>query len=170
MNLHHPLWDQEGRTSPHAQVLLQLAQQWQLQLATPWGEPTRQRHTEDRDDRDGTIDHAWFTRGLRLQYRGGLDYAGSDHIAQLVQVYDHLPETSREPTGWAWAMMDTRIVQAEAEGIRPPSATATATPRDLDATVDQLIQQLQQIADLSTPRRRTTYGHGEPWWDRAVDD
>jgi hypothetical protein len=60
LNLHHPLWDRAGRTTPESDVLLTLALRWKLKLITPWGEPTRRRH----GDRDSTIDHAWVTSTL----------------------------------------------------------------------------------------------------------
>jgi hypothetical protein len=35
LNLHHPLWDREGRTSSHTDMLLSLGHRWNLRLATP---------------------------------------------------------------------------------------------------------------------------------------
>jgi hypothetical protein len=171
LNLHHPLWDREGRTSSYADVLLSLGHRWNLRLATPWGEPTRKRHTEYREDRDGTIDHAWHTESLRVHYRGGLDYAGSDHIAQLVQVtiaaYQH---HSSAPRGWSWAMMNKIIVQVEAKNLRLAQPGSLCSPESLDSAVDDLVQQLHRIADASTPRRKTSYGQGVPWWTPEVEE
>jgi len=82
LNLHHPLWDREGRTTPESSTLLRLARRWHLNLATPWGKPTRQRHNE----RDSTIDHAWASANLLVHYHGDLGYNGSDHRAQLIEV------------------------------------------------------------------------------------
>ena len=112
MNLHHPLWDREGRVSTHADALLSLAERWDLELATPWGEPTRRRNTSQRDDRDGTIDHAWYSNTLRVSYEGPLDYAGSDHAAQLVRVVDpaNTLRPRSVPRGWTWALMDKTFV------------------------------------------------------------
>jgi Reverse transcriptase (RNA-dependent DNA polymerase)/Endonuclease-reverse transcriptase len=171
MNLHHPLWDREGRVSSHADVLLSLAERWGLDLATPWGEPTRRRNTDRRDDRDGTIDHAWHTNTLRVSYEGPLDYAGSDHAAQLVKVVD-LASAQRPrcaPRGWTWALMDKTLVQAEARNLHIGEQSDLNNPEALDRAVESLITQLHRIADLSTPRRKTNYGEGEPWWTREVD-
>ena len=82
MNLHHPLWDREGRTSPRVGELLTLAQRWTLSLATPYGEPTRVRQGQ----RDSTIDHAWASESLQVTYLGDPGYAGSDHRAQLIRI------------------------------------------------------------------------------------
>ena len=60
LNLHHPLWDRAGRTTPESVVLLHLARQWQLTLRTPWGELTWQQHNK----RDSTINHAWVSVAL----------------------------------------------------------------------------------------------------------
>ena len=169
MNLHHPLWDREGRTSPHAEVLLSLVHRWNLVLATPWGEPTRRRNTEYREDRDGTIDLAWYTESLQVRYEGGLNYAGSDHTAQLVRIksrqYQQPPSA---PPGWSWTKMDKDLVTAEAKTLK--ISLPLSSPEALDSAADQLIQQLQRIADVSTPQRKTSYGQGEPWWNKEVED
>jgi endonuclease/exonuclease/phosphatase family protein len=92
LNLHHPLWDREGRTTPESSTLLRLARRWHLNLHTPWGEPTRQRHNE----RDLTIDHAWASAGLPVHYYGDLGLKGSDHQAQLIEVVTNTGTTSRQ--------------------------------------------------------------------------
>ena len=169
MNLHHPLWDREGRTSPHAEVLLSLAHRWNLALATPWGEPTRRRNTEYREDRDGTIDLAWYTELLQARYEGGLNYAGSDHTAQLVRIKSRQhQQTPSAPPGWSWTKMDKDLVTAEAKTLK--ISLPLSSPEALDGAADQLIQQLQRIADVSTPQRKTSYGQGEPWWNKEVED
>ncbi len=74
-NLHHPLWDSEGRCSAGANKLLQIAQRWKLSLMTPYGEPTRIRHGQ----RSSTIDHCWADEGAGATYRGPTELEGSDH-------------------------------------------------------------------------------------------
>ena len=167
MNLHHLLWDREGRTSTHAPLLLSLVYRWNLELITPWGEPTRSRTTERRNDRDGTIDHAWCSVALQAQYGRSLDYAGSDHTAQLVEVPARNQRPISEPKGWAWAMMDRKIVQAEAVSLRIHGPLDS--PSRLDSATNDLILQLQRIADRSTLRRKTSYGCGTLWWNLEVD-
>ena len=63
---HHPIWDREGRRSPRTEMLCELAQKRELELVTPWGEPTRVRHGH----RDSTIDHIWASSGLTMGYEG----------------------------------------------------------------------------------------------------
>ena len=160
MNLHHPLWDREGRTSPHAEVLLSLVHRWNLTLATLWEEPTRRRNTEYREDRDGTIDLAWYTESLQVRYKGGLNYAGSDYTAQLVRIKSR--QYQQPPSalpGWLWAKMDKDLVIAEAKTLK--ISLPLSSPEALDSAADQLVQQLQRIADVSTPQRKTSYGQGK---------
>ena len=54
MNLHHPAWDRVGRRSPRVEVLWELAKKWELELVTPWGEPTRVRHGHRDSTTDGS--------------------------------------------------------------------------------------------------------------------
>jgi hypothetical protein len=64
--------------------------------------------------------------------------------------------------------MNKDIVAAEAKALR---ITLPISSREaLDHVTDQLVQQLQRIADTSTPRRKVSYGQGEPWWNKEVED
>jgi retron-type reverse transcriptase len=167
LNLHHPLWDRAGRTTPESSVLLTLARRWRLKLITPWGEPTRKRHNE----RDSTIDHAWVTASLPCRYYGDLGYEGSDHRAQLIEITTLSQEPRRraaEALGWSWTSMDRDIVATEAKGLyllRPLDS-----PAQIDDAVDHLTAQLTRIADASTPRRKVSQGRGEPWWTGKVHE
>jgi hypothetical protein len=166
MNLHHPLWDRAGRTTPESETLLRLARRWQLSLRTPWGEPTRKRHGEQ----DSTIDHAWATATLRCTYRGDLGYEGSDHRAQLIEVITQAGdrrERAAEAPGWSWALMDRELVAIEAGRLSLPSEPLD-TPHKVDEAVDSLTSQLVRIADLSTPRKKVSRGRAEPWWSGEV--
>jgi hypothetical protein len=178
LNTHHPSWDREGRTSPHAGTLLSLAERWNLTLATPWGEPTRPRR--GAGECDGTIDHAWHSETLPVRYIGPLDYAGSDHSAQLIMVpwqqslgaelgAQNQRSTSEE-LAWSWKLMDRSIVEAEARYINTPAETTLRSPEDLDQAVDELLATLQRIADVSTPRRKESNRTGQPWWSLKVQE
>ena len=164
MNLHHPNWDREGRRSPRTEVLWELAQKWELELVTPWGEPTRVRHGH----RDSTIDHIWASSGLTVGYEGDAELEGSDHRAQAAKINTAKLEKGPSPRGWAWAMMDRSIVQAEASTITVPSGLTTT--EELDTAADRLIAELSTIADHSTPRRRQGSGEGVAWWSREVEE
>src|SRR5438045_2077859 len=167
-NLHHPLWDARERYQPQAEALLTLAQRWNLSLATPKGEVTRERF----GFRDSTIDHAWVSVGLNYEYWGREEEVqGSDHYAQVITVKD--PELRQQeraaPMGWSWSKMDQRKVEDNAVHIRPVGSLQS--PEDLDKAVTQLTEQLSYIADVSTPRRKSpAYGRQVDWWDKDVDE
>jgi hypothetical protein len=167
LNLHHPLWDREGRTTPESSTLLRLARKWHLNLATPWGEPTRQRHNE----RDSTIDHAWTSASLQVQYHGDLGYEGSDHRAQLIEV-NFTGTRSRQPRaalveGWSWKRMDSELVAIEAQNLY--ITDNLSTPERLELAVEHLTTQLIWLANATTPRRKTNNGHSETWWSQEVE-
>lgn len=168
LNLHHPLWDRAGRTTPESDVLLTLAYRWRLKLITPWGEPTRRRHRE----RDSTIDHAWVTATLPYRYWGDLSCEGSDHRAQLIELTTPSParrHRAAEAPGWSWNSMDRDLVAIEAKGLHL-LPTSLDSPDQIDEAVDYLTAQLTHIADVSTPQRKASQGRGEPWWDAEVHD
>ena len=161
-NLHHPLWDRHNRESRGADKLLTLGARWGLTRLTPWGETTRFKH----NNRSSTIDLAWASTQLPAQYMGGLDLAGSDHIAQHTQIdYAALPPRGRG--GWTWAKMDITLAEAEARTI---TYLPASTPEDLDRSADALVEQLLQIAKLSTPQRKPAQGQGAHWWNQEVEE
>ena len=135
-----------------------MAQRWRLELVTPWGTVTRQK----RGNRPFTLDHAWATGGLTVQYYGNLGYVGSDHLAQLISVEAGQPLADRRnaPVGWSWVLMDKGLARAEVANLRFPREIKTA--EELDKAVDDLISQLQRIADVSTPRRKPNHERTVP--------
>lgn len=170
LNLHHPLWDKEGRTSPHAGTLLQLTMQWNLSLRTPWGEPTRIGRPGERDS---TIDLAWASEDLKATYRGAAEYTGSDHVPQLLDVDTGAPQLddqqcrNHHAQGFSWSRFDPTIAAADARTwIRLHGPLQTAD--DIDRAADQLIAQLTRIAEASAPRRLPNKGKATPWWNREV--
>ena len=168
MNLHHPLWDREGRTSPRVGVLLTLAERWNLRLLTPWGEPTRQ----GGPFRNSTIDHAWATEGLEARYLGPTDLTGSDHRSQLVRI-EGTPITRHRPgeplPGYSWTLMDRQRVATEATVYLRHPRRATI-PEELDTITEGLISNLRQIADRTVPRRKWSGGHAAGWWDAGCKE
>ena len=168
MNLHHPLWDREGRTSPQVGLLLTLAERWNLRLLTPWGEPTRQ----GGPFRNSTLDHAWATEGLGATYLGPTDLTGSDHRSQLVQI-EGTPTTRHQPgellPGYSWALMDRQRVATEAlVYLRHPDRATS--PEELDTITEGLIANLRQIADQTVPRRKWSGGRAAGWWDAGCKE
>ena len=164
-NLHHPNWDIFGRRTEGVGDLLALSASWDLQLHTPYGEPTRTKH----GNRDSTIDHAWATRDLRIKYEGPEEYKLSDHKPQVVHI-ELETQGRQEPTpeGLSWHMMDKDRVAAEAAHLRCPTDVNTA--EEIDRQLDLLIEELQRIAAVSTPRRKPNNGRANPWWNRKVKE
>jgi hypothetical protein len=140
-----------------------------MELYTPFGEIIRQKHGQ----RNSTIDLAWATTGLLTYYQGNVGLDGSDHRAQLISIYLKAGDTQSHRSkieGWNWAMMRPDIVEVKAEQRLERIIIAEATPEDIDAAFDKLIQELTTIADLSTPRRKPGIGKGCPWWCPAVNN
>ena len=173
-NLHHPLWDRFKRESTGATALLALAEAWELQLLTPWGEPTRSGHGQ----LDSTIDHAWVTAvDGRAQgvYEGPEEFVGSDHRPQVAVCGTPLPAASREPlqpAGFSWARMNPADVANTALHWIPPLDSPISTPEFLECAVKRLTDQLTAIANLCVPRRAAKAPHGgraDKRWTAAVD-
>lgn len=165
-NLHHPLWEDSGRVSKGSEAMLAFAQRWRLALATPRGEITWKQHNK----MPGTIDLAWATEDLRIIHGGTLDWHGSDHRAQLINVGIAAGESHRKTaTGWNWPMMNKRIAIAESKN-RFRSADEPTTPCELDEAVDALITNITEIANASTPLRKPGTGRGCSWWNKAVEE
>ena len=79
-NLHHPLWDLFDRETYGAE-------DWGLQLITPYGTPTRRFQGQ----RNSTLDHAWVSapNGAFIAiYEGEGDYKGSNHRPQIITLND----------------------------------------------------------------------------------
>jgi hypothetical protein len=55
------------------------------------------------------------------------------------------------------------IIEIKAKQKLERITIAKATPEDIDAAFDKLIQELTIIADLSTSRRKPGIGKGCPW-------
>jgi hypothetical protein len=165
-NAHHPMWDVHERTSPSAGTLLRLALEWNLDLYTPRGEPTRVL----KGQRDGTIDHTWATRGSAVQYEGPLDLPGSDHIAQLITIWTGQDDRSRKspPPGYSWALLDRHRCVAEARYLTQPGPMSSI--EQLEEAVETLMRELTNIAQAAAPRRKGNVGSHAPWWDRDIDN
>ncbi len=61
---------------------MDLVQWWSLDLVTLWGIVIR----ICEDQRNSIFDLIWASEGLRVQYREELDYPGSDHRMQCMNV------------------------------------------------------------------------------------
>jgi hypothetical protein len=64
--------------------------------------------------------------------------------------------------GWNWTMMQKDIVEIKAEQRLFNIAVAEATPENIEAAFDKLLEELTIIADLFIPRRKAGVGKGCP--------
>jgi Endonuclease-reverse transcriptase len=165
VNLHHPLWDPHGRTSPRAGILLDVAVRWGLTLLTPEGTITRtQRH-----DRDSCIDHIWASLDLSVEYLGDPGWSGSDHRAQAARCLQRADAPSTPPPlGWNWMLTDHIALEAEAQYITVQSPAESLEELNLQAI--QLIHELTRVADRSTPRSKGSCGSSQAWWNKEVKE
>jgi hypothetical protein len=165
-NLHHPLWDKAGRYSIKADVLLELAHRWDLELATPWGLTTR----FGPGQQDSTIDHVWATSSLAVDFHGDAGLAGSDHLAQAFNIADETPQPRRAevPRGWNWALLDKEATKAAAANLLPPISIISV--QDIDDALMVLVEQLRDIADLAAPRRKGGFHKAARWWNKDIQD
>jgi len=132
-NLHHPLWDMEGRTSRGANEFLELTTRWDLTIATPQGEITRTR----KGQRDSTINLAWASSNLAVTYWGDLGWQGSDHRALRITIdivaLPHGYYWAAE--GWNWTELDVNRAEAEAMAtITEDHVPRTPTRHSSDTT------------------------------------
>jgi hypothetical protein len=117
--------------------------------------------------------------GLPAAYYG-LDHRGkSDHYPQVLEVYLSGPPLQQtQPEGWNWKMMEESRVEAEAAFIPLKLGLEDSGPQGLRARVrevkgleeafDQLITELQRVAEAATPRKKANRGKGSPWWSQEV--
>ena len=113
-NLHYPLWDQFERYERRSEDLLELAQQWDLELRTPVGAVTRGPQGQ-QTGRTSTIDHFWTSGSLETTYYS-LEIRGkADHYPQVLEVETGCSARQQPQTGgWNWKMMYKKGVLAEA--------------------------------------------------------
>jgi hypothetical protein len=166
-NLHHPMWDREGRESRHCNTALTLVDRWDLELLTPWGTVTRRGKPGERDS---TIDLAWSTPDLQAWHDGHNSVEGSDHVAQVIHIDDTAtphPLPSNGPAQYSWALINREWIAAEAAARIPYYTMLTDTNRIEQATSD-LLSTLQTIAATTTPTRKPFSGRAAPWWNDSV--
>ena len=103
-----------------------------------------------------------------MRYKGDPGYTGSNHTAQVIRITRRAPATHRQaaPEGWCWKKMDRGVVNKSARYLR--ITIDLGSPEALDRAVDSLIEQLQEIANRSTPKRKPITGYTIEWWDKQV--
>ena len=79
-------------------------------------------------------------------------------MAQVIRIIGRAPATSRQatPEGWSWQKMDHEIIKEGAKQLR--ITIGLSSLEALDRAVDNLIRQLQEIANKLIPRKRLTTG------------
>ncbi|KAL2114789.1 hypothetical protein VTJ04DRAFT_4092 [Mycothermus thermophilus] len=177
-NLHHPYWDLYNRLDREAEDLLNLAARWDLELRTPYGAATWAPQGR-RQARPSTIDHIWASTGLKGSYCGIGTRGRSDHYPQVLEVSLSRPQESQasQPPGWSWGMMDKKRVKAEAKSLPLKMGLETgelarraSTPQGLEEAFNQLVAELQAIAEQTTPKRKPNRGFQAPWWSPEIRD
>ena len=162
-NLHHPVWSAEDRHSAGAEKLLEMAENWGLELVTTPGEPTWSR----QGCRPSTLDLFWCSSGIRRRYEGAWEWAGSDHLPQAVSVWGvgAAPRAAPRPN---WKMMEPGKVEKRAKEILLPPITSKET---LDAATDGLIRQLIDIQNATVPMTKPSKGRRSKafWNHRTVE-
>ena len=167
-NAHHPLWDIHERHSRGCENVIAFAERWGLELLTPYGEITRQRHGQ----KDSTIDLAWASPEVRSRHDGDQGLNGSDHRAQGLTILSHgesVAKSAKTPEGWNWAMLDKELVRAEAK-LLFRHIVPVDSMEELKQAFDWVVGSLQTLADLATPKRKVSTGKGMPWWCREVQE
>ena len=161
-NLHHPLWDREQRHSPGADILINQAEKWNLQLITLFGTPTRTFHGH----RDSTIDLAWATAGTAI-YEGEADFEGSDHRPQIIH-FANIPSTRPEKR-YCWKETDWEGVANAAKEI---DIDYPHTPAEIDNAAANLQRQITRIANAFVPQKRPKFrpktGRIQAFWTAPV--
>ena len=99
----------------------------------------------------------------------------------MLEVYTSGPPLQQaQPEGWNWKMMEESRVEAEAallpvamgmEDPGPQGLKARIKAREgLEEAFDQLVKELQRVAEVATPRRKANRGYGSPWWSVEVQE
>jgi hypothetical protein len=161
-NLWHPSWS-TGRTRHHAgaQRLIDLAAQWRLTLLTPRGTPT---YYNPRGC-DTTIDLAWASTGLPVEYRPTPELQGSDHVPQEVWIKTAPTKINRLAGTPNWKLTDRPAVLEEAKSL--PLAGDLASPKGIDDYVDILTKAIEKIAEVTTPKRKGNPPRNK-WWSTEI--
>ena len=165
-NLHHPLWDGEERTSSGVDVLLELATNWNLVLATPKGEPTWAR----QGSRCSTLDLIWFSGGMNILYEGPGEWSGSDHVPQRATIRGAAAATQR-PKRRSWKMMDGGKARKLADNRIATRSWAASTICELESVAGELVTTLQSIRDETVPWTSGKSGSkAARWWTPEVQE
>ena len=79
-------------------------------------------------------------------------------MAQVIRIIGRALATSRQATleGWSWQKIDRGIIKEGAKQLR--IIIGLSSLEALDRAVDDLIRQLQEIANKLIPRKRLTTG------------
>lgn len=165
INLHHPSWDAAGRTSTHANTLLNLTNDWDLSLLTPAGLPTWRPQGHRAHHRPSTIDHTWASAELRATH-SELDWPGSDHTPQACTVPTTTPSTPAD--GFCWARLDNDRAASIGRALLLPTPPAPRTTTELEHQTNDLIGRLTGIMHACVPAKSPPRGRRSPGWDAAT--
>lgn len=159
LNLHHPMWARPDYNHRHEEAddLIRVAEDHSLELLTPPGTITYEKHT-GRGSHQTTIDLTWATAEVTdllvcCQDRRDWMHA-ADHIPILTELDISVQKTpERLKMKWQEADWDA-FLKALTADLQP--ACSLATTKEIDATVDHLIRTIQQSAESTVPVAKIT--------------
>ncbi|TQV90135.1 hypothetical protein IF1G_11213 [Cordyceps javanica] len=148
-NLHHPIWDQYERYSPHAPATVAAMSRLGLELITPRGHPPR-------------------LGGTYSVTPGAL--TGSDHFPQLLDLQKLGPIKDERLHEGAWRQLDRNFVAADgAARLQSFPERELENPEDIDKYAPDLAHTLDAIVDTTIPWRKPVRGRAAPRWGPEVE-
>ena len=172
-NLHHPLWNNTGRFTYHADSdrLLGLMEEHGMTLGLPEGTVT----WRDRGSQSA-IDLSFLTRGayealLGCEAEPDLSY-GSDHIPVQIRLEWTWEEfVQRKRRAWKRAGLEEtrKDIQAQTDILaRILGRLPLDINENLDTYTQLLIKALREIADSTIPNAKPFEG-SKPYWNAACE-
>jgi exonuclease III len=173
-NLHHPVWNNIGRTTydQEADQLLQTTRSKEMTLLLPENSVTWRM-----GELESAIDLIFTTPQLteRLQkcrIAPELQF-GSDHLPILSEFdIESAIEEEQLTRRRAWKSADTEAIKIKARGLNlslsefeAGARTALLTPEQIDSYIQRLLQGLQEIVQHTVPWARP--GKGKSYWNQA---
>lgn len=168
-NLHHEMWggDEVEQAHEGATYLVEAIQMGNLQLLSPRGVPTREKHGNRSSPLDLTLATPSISRKI-VSCEVDRDTAGSDHLP-VTTILKLAHETRRKPTTrWNFKMLNSELVEHGAKVIEAELHNLQLnTTTEVDYYCHQLVQKTQSLVEETVPvANPTTYA--KPWWNSTI--